>query len=185
MGVNVIFISSVNEKHNRLMYIILLFQLQSRLVIETKILLMCIGKQPKVNGFPYTRLLVLSEHVEFNEDRVLFINDIDEEEEEKLEPRGDAIDSESELQSNLDTTSKSSRKQYSCKGFLLLTTLFLQNHIFDIVEADLLSKMHGFGSPKLRIAGGGVSGGSSSFGDSSFATPGCISHLNGTPSPLL
>jgi hypothetical protein len=42
-------------------------------------------------------LVVLSEHehTEFNEERELFINDRDEEEEEKLEPRGDIIDSES------------------------------------------------------------------------------------------
>lgn len=72
---------------------------------------MCIGKQPKVVGFRNTCLVLLSEHdeqTECNEERVLFINDIDEEEEEKLEPRGDTIDSESELQSNLDSTSKSS-----------------------------------------------------------------------------
>jgi hypothetical protein len=66
---------------------------------------MCTGKQ-----LPYTRLVVFSEHehAEFNEERELFINDRDEEEEEKLEPRGDIIDSESELQSNPDSTSKSS-----------------------------------------------------------------------------
>ena len=148
------------------------------------------GKQPKVDGFRNTCLVLFSEHdeqTECNEERVLFINDIDEEEEEKLEPRGDTIDSESELQSNLDSTSKSSWKQSSC-GFLLLilTTLFFQNFSFDMVEAGFLwSKMLGLGSPKLRIFGGGVSGGSTSFGDDSFAIPGCISHLNGTPSPLL
>jgi hypothetical protein len=54
-----------------------------------------------------------------------------------------------------------------------------------VEDGFLASKMLGLGSPKLRNFGGGVSGGSTSFGDDSFAIPGCISHLNGTPSPVL
>lgn len=67
--------------------------LQSRLAIETKTLVTCMGKQPKVEGLLYTFLIVVVG---------LFMNDIDDQE-EKLEPRGDAIelDSESELQSNM------------------------------------------------------------------------------------
>lgn len=68
--------------------------LQSRLAIETKTLVTCMGKQPKVEGLPHTSLIVLVG---------LFMNDDIDDQEEKLEPRGDAIelDSESELQSNM------------------------------------------------------------------------------------
>jgi len=137
------------------------------------------GKQPKVKGLPYTSLTVVLVG--------LFMNDM-EDQEEKLEPREDATDSESELQSNLCNMSKtitSSSWKQSWDEFLLFPrfTLFLQNLSLDRVE-DLGCGMHGLGSPRLRSAGGGLRGGRSYFG-CSFATPGCISHLKGTPSPLL
>jgi len=136
------------------------------------------GKQPKLKGFPYTSLTVVVG---------LFTNDIDDQE-EKLEPREDATDSESELQSNLANISKpitSSSWKQSWDDFLLFprSTLFFQNLNLDRDEG-FGSGTQGLGSPMLRSAGGGLSGGRSSFGRS-FATPGCISHLNGTPSPLL
>jgi len=137
------------------------------------------GKQPKVKDLPYTSLRVVLVG--------LFMNDIDDQE-EKLDPRDDSTDSESELQSNLTNMSKpetSSSWKQTWDGFLLFPrfTLFFQNLSLDRVEG-LGSGMHGLGSPRLRSAGGGLRGGRSSFGRS-FATPGCISHLKGTPSPLL
>lgn len=156
---------------------------QSLLAIETRILLICIAKQPNVKGLPYTSLIGLSELVECNDGRVFIIDKDDEE--EKLEPRGDAIDSESELQSSLANISKSIKSSLTLSwGFLVFPrfVLLFQNLSLERVEGFGWS-MHGLGSPMLRSAGGGVSGGSCSFGDS-FAIPGCISHLNGTPSPL-
>lgn len=161
--------------------ILVLFQ--SRLAMETKTLLTCMGKQPKVEGLPHTSLIVLVG---------LFMNDDIDDQEEKLEPRGDAIelDSESELQSNMSKpiTSSSSWKQSWDEedDFLLFPrfTLFFQNLSLDLVEG-LVSGIHGLGSPRLRSAGGGLSGGRTSLGCCPFAIPGCISHLNGTPSLLL
>lgn len=49
---------------------------------------------------------------------------------------------------------------------------------------DSSTEMDGFGKPRLSIAGGGLRGGIISVVWVLIGVPGCISHLNGTPSDL-